>query len=385
MEDNICPICIDVFKKPTTIIKSNCHHTFCNDCILQISNKTCPMCRIQFNDDDLLHNIALERYINSQLDLNRTQLSEQTHNIKLKKCQKQLFKNQLKINKQLQEQLNIETLKLSLIKQKQNQITIQSIKQQRLLEIQTRLQLRQGCVCRRFQEEDELYITILQTKITKQEKLLEQLRVQYLEQDKRINLLNDEIIRNNETQIIKDDSIQLFLTEESNFEYGKVNLEIDYDGQYKNIFSPIFPLDGEYLINIFYVQLNGDDSDFITCITNYGNFYTFFREQYESMKHFKNEFLNTPSKHNEQYCRFPPRYTQSTTPHINYLCITGSKFLSRIEYDKIQSYIKNKKHTQLPNFVIDTIKMMHSNMVVNSVCNRGIDVIEIMDFITKYS
>jgi len=84
---NNCPVCLDTLIEPHTIIKGLCHHTFCKTCIVQITTKKCPLCRINYNDVDVIHNIALERYINDNINSEKKLMSiiQQDNNIEEKK------------------------------------------------------------------------------------------------------------------------------------------------------------------------------------------------------------------------------------------------------------------------------------------------------------
>ncbi|MCB0368121.1 MAG: hypothetical protein KDD45_01460 [Bdellovibrionales bacterium] len=49
-----CPVCINVFKRPTTL---PCGHTFCYSCLLNATreHRQCPICRQHIDTYLLLH------------------------------------------------------------------------------------------------------------------------------------------------------------------------------------------------------------------------------------------------------------------------------------------------------------------------------------------
>jgi len=78
-----CSICTDIFRKPMTLI---CQHTFCYDCLLQLEKPDrgsihmmivpkqyrCPTCRSRYIfPDSSKHNIVIENFIQSQLDVSQ--------------------------------------------------------------------------------------------------------------------------------------------------------------------------------------------------------------------------------------------------------------------------------------------------------------------------
>lgn len=57
-----CPICFLVMVEP--VVLDNCKHKFCIQCLMKSENKTCPLCRIPFEDVKVDNNAKIEILLN---------------------------------------------------------------------------------------------------------------------------------------------------------------------------------------------------------------------------------------------------------------------------------------------------------------------------------
>jgi len=56
-----CPICHELYKKP--VITKECSHSFCEMCLFQIENGSCPLCRRKFIETDVHQNLVLDQLV----------------------------------------------------------------------------------------------------------------------------------------------------------------------------------------------------------------------------------------------------------------------------------------------------------------------------------
>ncbi len=52
---NECPICLEILENQNEIIKTNCNHQFCSNCLIEWVRRdpqhhTCPICRSNLNN-----------------------------------------------------------------------------------------------------------------------------------------------------------------------------------------------------------------------------------------------------------------------------------------------------------------------------------------------